>query len=208
MGGRAGEPDASILRGSPWRSASQTPPIGLDRVEADRRERLELRLERGKFARAVELEGNPVVRHVAVSWVGGIRGERRFARRRRRRSPAGNRRRPFRRSCARRPGPTRIETDSSPTLPHRRLSDPIGSTSVNSTGSTVALGKLRADMDLLGPDAEDHVAGGRRRRSELVAGELDAHAIGTDEGGRAIRSRACRRRSSLPASRRSRQRSG
>src|SRR6185312_13931731 len=44
---------------------------GLDGIEADRREGLELRLQWRKLARAIELKGNAVVRHVAVSWVGG-----------------------------------------------------------------------------------------------------------------------------------------
>ena len=37
--------------------------VGLDRVVADRREALELRLERREIPRAVELERNAIVRH-------------------------------------------------------------------------------------------------------------------------------------------------
>ena len=63
VGGRTGQPEAIELPAEPGRVVAIGAAIRLDRIEADRRQRLEMRLDRGEIARAIELEGYPIVRH-------------------------------------------------------------------------------------------------------------------------------------------------
>ena len=67
QGGRgAGEADGIDLPPEAGGILTEIAAIGLDRVKADRGERLELGLERGEIPRAVELEGYAVGRHRSV----------------------------------------------------------------------------------------------------------------------------------------------
>ena len=148
---------------------------------------------RGKFARAIELEGNPVVRHVAVFL--GLEGSEAGAglrRRRRRPAAAENRRRPFRRSCARRPVRPGSKPIPLPTLPHRRLSEPIGSTSVrldrqHGRPASCALTWICSGRT---PRTTSRPAVGGRRRTRSRRARC-ATPSAADDGRCAVRGRAC-----------------
>jgi hypothetical protein len=67
VGGRTLEADGIDLLAEAGSVVAKGAAVGLDGIEADRREFLELRLERQEIARAVELERYSVVAHLVSS---------------------------------------------------------------------------------------------------------------------------------------------